>query len=349
MSYTRTAHTSVYVSGSVSYPASEYGGTVSYSETVPITINVHVDTDPFDESVELTSDAVDVLTGAVTSMKSTQVKAIKANAKKISDHLLKGFFATISHDLTSQRTEANSVLKSKFALLAEYAKEMHAIRDRMEADTRRIYEHYYTIFHHMDEDMEKRIRELDQDSFDLKEKIHDSLISENSNEGVVSCVEGNQSGGNMSRMIASARLGKSISGILSSISQYVSHSISFEKNIEEMVRQEKVSRPIPEYIPSIVYSYKTMNGAGGEAFSCRSPEFKGKDVMMNGIGRYISAVGPNAWRRIPPMDANMIDQFFMNYLDEASRKPGMDTEEKQRVLQKTLQLWRANKDYMAGL
>ena len=55
MSYSRNYSTTIAVhySGSVSYPASEHGGSVSYSGTAYETVNVEVrvDTDPFDASV----------------------------------------------------------------------------------------------------------------------------------------------------------------------------------------------------------------------------------------------------------------------------------------------------------
>ncbi len=60
MSYSRKYHETITVRGSktvtVSYPKSESGGsktvTVDYVENVPVDVNIHVDTNPFDDSVE---------------------------------------------------------------------------------------------------------------------------------------------------------------------------------------------------------------------------------------------------------------------------------------------------------
>lgn len=59
MSYSRSYHETITVHGSesktVSYPKSESGGsmtvTVHYTEHVPVDIDIHVDTNPFDRSV----------------------------------------------------------------------------------------------------------------------------------------------------------------------------------------------------------------------------------------------------------------------------------------------------------
>ena len=104
MSYTRSYSGSIVVSGSVSasYPASENGGThlVTYSEEVPVTINMYVDTDPFDLSVANTGACVNGLTGAVTTMQAAQCETIRANAKKISSSLINGFYNMMKSDLT---------------------------------------------------------------------------------------------------------------------------------------------------------------------------------------------------------------------------------------------------------
>ena len=55
MSYNRRFSKTITIrySGTVSYPASERGGTISYSGTATevVDVNVHVDTNPFDHSV----------------------------------------------------------------------------------------------------------------------------------------------------------------------------------------------------------------------------------------------------------------------------------------------------------
>ena len=133
MSYTRTFTSSVSVSGSVrvSYPASEHGGTTTahYHQTVPITINLHVDTDAFDTSINGTNVQIDLLTGAVVAMNAAQVKAISDASKQVSQHIVDGFFHHINSSLTMQMAGNKSVIQGKFALLYNFAKDMVQMHD----------------------------------------------------------------------------------------------------------------------------------------------------------------------------------------------------------------------------
>ena len=113
---------------SYSYPASEHGGsgskTVYFQETVPVNINIHVDTTPFDQSVAIANATVDTLTGAVVSMNSSQCSAIHESGEKISNALTEGFYKLIGSELTTQISENKSVLQSKIALVIELSKDI---------------------------------------------------------------------------------------------------------------------------------------------------------------------------------------------------------------------------------
>ena len=100
MSYSRrfTRRIAVPYSGSksVSYPASEHGGTktVYYSGTAyeDVEVDVQVDTSPFDASVANCNDNVNGLTASVGAMNAAQCLAISENADKVSKTIIDGFF-----------------------------------------------------------------------------------------------------------------------------------------------------------------------------------------------------------------------------------------------------------------
>ena len=80
MSYTQTFSSAINVSGSVTvhYPASEHGGstTAYYEQTVPVNMNVTVNTNPFEQSVQNANLSVDGLTASVTAMNAANCTAI---------------------------------------------------------------------------------------------------------------------------------------------------------------------------------------------------------------------------------------------------------------------------------
>ena len=83
MRYTRRFTGYVHYSGTVSYPASEHGGSVSYSGEEPVYITIDVDTDAFDASVGNCNTAVNGLTSAVVATEAAQVESKRRAAKQI--------------------------------------------------------------------------------------------------------------------------------------------------------------------------------------------------------------------------------------------------------------------------
>ena len=80
-----------YVSGSVSYPASEHGGSKSYHDSVTVTVNV--DTNPLEASIGQCASEVGSLRGSVDDAAARMVEQKKASASKIADTVIGGFFS----------------------------------------------------------------------------------------------------------------------------------------------------------------------------------------------------------------------------------------------------------------
>ena len=137
MSYTRhfSKTITVHYSGSVSYPASQSGGTKSYSGSTKETIhfNVTVDTDPFDESVEHMKDGVDLLTGSVAATEAAQVSSIRENSARIGQTIISGFFKTVKSDISQQITELRTRTDALLVQLNELAKRCNVKRVMAEA------------------------------------------------------------------------------------------------------------------------------------------------------------------------------------------------------------------------
>ena len=116
MSYSRsfTKRIAVHYSGSVSYPASQSGGRVSYSGTQyeNVVVNINVDTDSFDSSVKQCNNSVGVLTGAVVATEGAQVLSIKKNAQKIGQTIIDGFFKTVRSEISQQIMELKNQIES---------------------------------------------------------------------------------------------------------------------------------------------------------------------------------------------------------------------------------------------
>lgn len=159
----------MHYSGSVSYPASQSGGSVSYSGTAYETVDVvvHVDTLPFDQSVSNCNNTVNGLTASVGAMNAAQCVSIKDSADKVSDAIIDGFFHSIRTDLSAQKAELEQKIEARLMLLRQQAETLRLKKETMQTDYARTSERYLKIFEDLNKELSLRIHELDKPVFSL--------------------------------------------------------------------------------------------------------------------------------------------------------------------------------------
>ena len=83
---------------------------VHYSGTVyeTVTVNVNVDTDSFENSVDRCNGTVNVLTGSVAATQAAQVASIRENSRKVGETIIQGFFTTVQSEISQQIMEISS-------------------------------------------------------------------------------------------------------------------------------------------------------------------------------------------------------------------------------------------------
>lgn len=169
MSYSRQVRKTIAIrySGSVSYPASQSGGSVSYSGTAyeDVVVNVEVDTDPFDASTHSCSHTVDGLTTSVVATEAAQVASIKDNSRKVGQTLIDGFFKTVRSEISQQINELKNNIEATLLKLQNDARRCNEMRKQMEVDYNRKCAQYLKIFSDLDRELENRIHNLDQPTF----------------------------------------------------------------------------------------------------------------------------------------------------------------------------------------
>ena len=168
MSYVRykTAIIAGTANGSVSYPASEHGGTKSVSldwqESVEVVIQV--DTDRFDDNVAHLRHSVDLLSGAIVATESIYVIEKTRSANAISKSVTDGFFKLIRSDITQQMAALNDM---KHGLVK--------IHQQMGLDYTRITERYSKVFEDLDQETKNRVSALDQDLISARREMSQQL------------------------------------------------------------------------------------------------------------------------------------------------------------------------------
>lgn len=180
MSYRRSYTGYVHYSGTVSYPASQNGGSVSYSGSEPVYITIDVDTNAFDASVGHCNNAVNALTGAVVATEAAQVESKRQASKHIASTIVKGFFDYVGADLSQKIKELSSKCESLFIALMGHKDNCLSKSKQMQDDYNRISKRYSKIFEDLDKETVSRIEVLDKPTFQFAESAQ-NLVDRNSN------------------------------------------------------------------------------------------------------------------------------------------------------------------------
>lgn len=179
MSYTRRFRKRISVpyhgSTTVSYPPSESGGTksVSYSGTAyeDVEVEIEVQTNPFDNSVNDCNNHLDHLTESIVALNAAQCLSIRQNAEKVSSTIIEGFFQSVRSDIATQKMMLEQTVESRLMLLRQQEKTLLEKKDQMEKDYQRTSARYEKLFTDLNNELASRIHKLDQPVFDLVKKV----------------------------------------------------------------------------------------------------------------------------------------------------------------------------------
>lgn len=176
MSYTRHYRETVSTTVSISYPKSENGGTVSKTVNIPVDVNIHVDTQPFDASVHQVNTSVDLLTGAVVATEAAEIISREKNSKKVANTILDGFFSYIRSEISQQVAELSQSIDAHFMHLQELMHSCLKKKAQMEGDYQRISSRYTKVFEDLNQELSNRIYELDKPAFMFKRETDSHKI-----------------------------------------------------------------------------------------------------------------------------------------------------------------------------
>lgn len=177
MSYRRSFRKTIPVHYSGSTTETVYVGDqsrtvrVHYSGTVyeDVTVNIDVDTDPFDSSIRNCNGSVGLLTGSVVATEAAQVSSIRDNSRKVGQTIISGFFSTVKSEISQQIMELTSRLEANLVHLKEMAQRCVEKQKQMEVDYNRLLTRYSAVFNDLNKELENRVYELDRPTFKFKE------------------------------------------------------------------------------------------------------------------------------------------------------------------------------------
>ena len=342
MSYSRSYHASVSYSGSVSYPSSQSGGSVSYSGSVPIDVTIHVDTNPFDNSINRFNTSVAALGGSVAALNAAQCLAIRKNADDISNALINGFFGTIKSELSQQLQALDSAIKADFGLLQEQGKAISAKKEVMEGDYERITSRYMKLFTNLDDECYKRVLALDKPAFTISQKVLKGLISDTPcNTAAMSLLGIDEESSSELCIFVSSSNRKTLE-ILRNIQSYINQESIIKDLINSLLSNEEVKERIPVYIPALWSEKDTLESRSTEQ-DCIIPnsiDQQGKKIIAEKINNFCNDKTSADWKSADIREKDNLNREFSRLAE--THFAGTEDATQQRIYKTMMSLWQSS-------
>jgi len=334
MSYSKTYTHSVNYSGSVthtfSYPASDRPGerteTVHYSGSVPVSVDLYVDTNPFDSSVQHCTDSVRKLNGAVIAMNSAQVASIYKSGDDISTHVISGFFNMIKSELDQNMAALYAKFKAVFELIsvkASSVKKQHLV---MQDDYARISERYNKIFQNLDEELEKRIVALDKNVFEISKKVQSEQLYSETSKKVSQFLLGVNEDEVLQQQLLIANAKSRVISAIEGLSGNISQEHAYSRRVNSILSDRSCSESETGYIPVIFMESSNLDSDIVD-YTCYSnpPSAGSKNVIGKMVKNYfVSNSRQNKnWdekekRQVEDAFALIAEKVFQDQQDEKS-------------------------------
>jgi len=342
MSYRRTYNTTVTGHSTVSYPASQNGGTQSVSIDVPIAIDVLVDTDSFDKSISHCSGKLTGLTGAVVATESAEIIAIDSGAREISKSIVDGFFGYIRSEISQQISEYRPKVD---VLLIELVKEKEACiskKSQMLEDFSRISERYMKIFQDLDKELVNRIKTISQAVFSFSREATDEISRAFGNSIFNAAAVLNTNRESAQSMLFASGIKRRALKIIESAKHFLVNNLILNKKLDSILIAGFDNSSSTLFIPIILFeTYDESQTL--HARIIQDSDFAIDISKNNELLNFFPESRDHHWMPMTENDKNQIE-FFIQL--ELNKRFTNSNNHDRRVTEKILQLWNANKTYV---
>jgi hypothetical protein len=257
MSYTRrySEVVSKTVTVNYSYPASQNGGSSSKTVTVdiPVSWDVHVDTNPFDQSISEANAHVNVLTGTVVATEAAQIQAKINSAEQISDSIIDGFFGLIKSEINQQITEIRPRVEALLVELVHHQQTCLSKKDQMERDFQRIAERYAKIFLDLDKELRNRIVSLNKDTINAHSQISNQVHKTFADISTGISTVYNKEASTLQSILYSTGLKNRALAMIESSKKYLFSEKNLAKHLKEILVPVNTSTLSQRYIPVLFF------------------------------------------------------------------------------------------------
>lgn len=344
MSYTRkySERIAVHYSGSVSYhyPASQNGGSgsVNYNGTKyeDVNVNINVDTNPFDNSIDKCNTNVNLLTGAVVATETAQLISIDKNSKKVASTIVSGFFGYIRSEISQQMAELSQNIDAQFMHLKELAQSCLAKKKQMEGDFNRISSRYVKIFDDLNNELSNRIHVLDNPTFIFKNETDAQSKRTFENDMVNTVAILGSECENLHSKISTSIAKKRALDTLHQAKVFLWQQKKLNNTIQQCMLNENTDNQ--KFSPvCFIETHNENNQIGKKLFSSTFLITLQENAKKNEIIERFSEVS-NSWRSIPKEYNDNLNLYFNSELNKSYYSGDQHAQRVKEMIQKIANL-----------
>ena len=223
-----------------------------------VDINIHVDTTPFDQSVEDCAEHVEGLTASIGGFKAAHVLAKQQSRDQIINSATAGFTNMIEQSINMQSAGHDASMKAVAGELMQQCQELNHKHEVMNSDYNRIKGRYLNLFNDLDKELKRRILFLTKPCFDFVDgirkeqnrRISSSLLSTatlgaRENEAARTAIQASKVKGNATQLIAAAR-------------DHIAHHAHMENMMKAITTTG--SETLTYYVPAMMYQRTDEQG-----------------------------------------------------------------------------------------
>ena len=298
---------------SVAYTDHELSGSGENKYLSPVTrhkdvdINSHVDTDPFDESVDHCSNNVGMLTASIGGYKVAHVKAKRDASDKIVNSATNGFMGMISQSLDMQSASQDAAMKAVAGELVMQCKELGHKHDVMNNDYNRIKGRYTSLFDNLDKELKRRIHFLVKPCFNFVENIRQEQNRRISSNLLSTATLGARESEAARTAIQASKVKANAAQLIAAARDHVASHI----HTEEVMKAVSVEgcENLTYYVPVMLYSQNDEKGTQQNIVA--NPQ-TAQGINQNANTTFTHLGG----HPMPPPERQRIDNYFNQMVEQ---------------------------------
>jgi hypothetical protein len=311
MSYSRRYSETVSKTVTVSYPSSQNGGSKSVTVSIPVDVNIHVDTIPFDSSIISCNNNIDLLTTSVIATEAAEIESRWRNSKKIAKSVVNGFFNFTRSEISQQVSELTTRVDATLIHLSELSKSVLDKKRQMEVDFNRISSRYVKVFEDLDKELSNRIFEIDKQVYQFSKNTLNATKSFFEGTLANTITITNKETTSLQSKIYAASSKKSAYDTIISAKKFLIEQNDLNNTLKKNIYNDSNSGKI--YLPVCYFEYQAIENKKIESkiFVQKSMNFGDVSILKNQIQE-----NKTNWKKISGDNAKSINIFINEQLNK---------------------------------